>query len=120
MNDRELNQTIRERLKDDGRLDLDELHVVCRKGVVHLSGKVPSRAEHEILLQTLTDVLGFREITDHVEIEELLWENNRRAKKVAPQQTQRWEESPGTEDVIEATEEDQDYVAPAKPTPGEQ
>ena len=40
LNDRELNQTIRERLKDDGRLDLDELHVVCRKGVVHLSGSM--------------------------------------------------------------------------------
>jgi hypothetical protein len=93
---------------------------VCRKGVVYLSGALPSEAEHQILLQTLTDVLGFKEIVDHVEIAELLWESDRRTRETPPQATMQWEDSPGTEDVVESTEEGKEFVAPAKPTPGEE
>jgi RNA polymerase-binding transcription factor DksA len=120
LSDPELVEAIHEQLKQDGRLDMEELRVVCRKGVVYLSGALPSEAEHQILLQTLTDVLGFKEIVDHVEIAELLWESDRRTRETPPQATMQWEDSPGTEDVVESTEEGKEFVAPAKPTPGEE
>ena len=113
-------EAIREHVKEDGRIDMEELHVLCRKGVVYLSGKIPSEAEHQILLHTLSDVLGFSEIVDHLDVEELLWETDRRARGLAPQVTARWEDSPGTEDIVETLEEDTEFVAPAKPTPDEQ
>jgi hypothetical protein len=99
---------------------MEELHVICRKGVIYLSGKVPSEAEHQILLHTLTDVLGFKEIVDHLDVEELLWQTERRARETVPELTQRWEDSPGTEDVVETNEEGREFVAPAKPPPDEQ
>jgi RNA polymerase-binding transcription factor len=120
LNDGELIETIHEHLKEDGRVDMEELHFVCRKGVVFLSGKLPSEAEHQILLHTLTDVLGFKEIVDHLDIEELLWESDRRAREVPPEQTTRWEDSPGTEDIVETNEDGTEFIAPAKPTPEEQ
>jgi DnaK suppressor protein len=120
LNDRELAETILEHLKEDGRIDMEELRVLARKGVVHLTGALPSQAEHQILLQTLTDVLGFKEIVDHIEIEELLWENDRRAREKPPEEQPSWEDSAGTEDVVESNEEGKEFVAPAKPTPEEQ
>jgi len=120
LNDRELAEAILEHLKEDGRIDMEELRVLTRKGVVYLTGALPSEAEHQILLQTLTDVLGFKEIVDHIEIEELLWENDRRTREKPPEEQPSWEDSPGTEDVVESHEEGKEFVAPAKPTPEEQ
>jgi DnaK suppressor protein len=120
LNDHEIPEAIREHLKEDGRIDVEELHVVCRKGVVYLSGKIPSEAEHQILLHTLTDVLGFKEVVDHLDVEGLLWETERRARETAPEVTQRWKDSPGTEEIIETDEEGKEFVAPAKPPPDAQ
>jgi RNA polymerase-binding protein DksA len=116
----DMAEAIREHVKEDGRIDMEELHFACRKGVVYLSGKIPSEAEHQILLHTLSDVLGFSEIVDHLDVEELLWETDRRGRELPPQVTPRWEDSPGTEDIVETLEEDTEFVAPAKPTPDEQ
>ena len=120
LSDQELTEAIREHLKEDSRIDLDELHVVCRKGVVYLSGALPSEAEHQILLATLTDVMGLKEIVDHLEIEDLLWQTEKRTKEVGPEITPRWQEPPSSEDIVESSEEDKDFVAPAKPTPSEE
>ena len=120
LNDREMAEAILEHLKEDGRIDMEELRVLTRKGVVYLTGALPSEAEHQILLQTLTDVLGFKEIVDHIEIEELLWENDRRTREKPPEEQPSWQDSAGTEDVVESHEEGKEFVAPAKPTPEEQ
>lgn len=120
LSDQELTEAIREHLKEDGRIDLEELHVVCRKGVVYLSGVLPSEAEHQILLQTLTDVMGLKEIVDHLAIEDLLWQTEKRTKEVGPEIIPRWQEPPGTEDIVESMEEDKEFVAPGKPTPTEE
>jgi len=120
LNDREMAETILEHLMEDGRIDMEELRVVARRGVVHLTGALPSEAEHQILLHTLTDVLGFKEIVDHIEIEKLLWENERRAREKPLEEQPSWEDSPGTEDLVESHEEGKEFVAPAKPTPEEQ
>jgi DnaK suppressor protein len=120
LSDPELTEAIREHLKEDGRIDLEELHVVCRKGVVYLSGVLPSEAEHQILLQTLTDVMGLKEIVDHLAIEDLLWQTEKRTREVGPEVIPRWQEPPGTEDIVESMEEDKEFVAPGKPTPSEE
>ncbi len=117
LDDHELVETIRERFREDGRIDMEELHVVCRKGVVYLAGLLPSEAEHQIMLHTLTDVLGFKEIVDHLEVEQLLWQSEKRAKEKPPEKLPPWQESQGTEDIAESFEEGKEFDAPAKPTP---
>ncbi len=120
LSERELIEAIEEHLKEDGRIDMEELHVACRKGVVYLSGMLPSEAEHEILLRTLTDVMGFKEVVDHLEMENLFWQTERRTREVGPEIAPRWQEPPASEDIVESTEEDKEFVAPAKPTPREE
>jgi len=112
-----LTEAIKEHLKEDGRIDVDELHVACRAGVVYLSGALPGEAEHQILLNTLTDVMGFQEIVDHLAIADLLWQTENRTKEVGPEVVPGWQEPAGSEDIVESLEEDKEFIAPAKPTP---
>jgi DnaK suppressor protein len=118
--DRELLEYIREQLKQDGRIDMEELRLVCRKGVVYLSGVIPSEAEHQILLQILTDVLGIKELVDHLDVDKLLWEQDKRTKAKAEVNLPPWQEPPGTEDIVECTEEDKEFMPPSNPIPEEE
>lgn len=120
LSEREREDLIRERITEDGRVDLDELRLVCRHGVVHLSGVLPSEAEHSIVRQLLTDELGFEEIDDRVQIQELLWEREDRTRPQPATQQLPGTEPYGTEDIVETLEDDIDYVPPVAPSPEEE
>jgi RNA polymerase-binding transcription factor DksA len=115
LTDRELEEQVRELIASDGRVDLEELRIVCRHGIVHLAGTLPSEAEHQIVLRVVTDLAGLREVVDRVRIEEGPWERpeRSRARRQPP-------ESPAyqpdtTEDVVRSAEEGVDYVPPDLP-----
>ncbi len=59
---------IYERLQTDERIDTEELRISLRKGVVFLDGSLESEAEHDLILQILTDSMGFSSIVDRVAI----------------------------------------------------
>jgi RNA polymerase-binding protein DksA len=111
---------IREHLKEDGRVDTEELRIFCRNGVVHLSGVLPSEAEHQILLQIVTDVLGLKEVVDRIQLEELVWERESRTQDKPPELLAPGQEAAGTEDIVESDEEGKDFTAPVKPTSEEE
>jgi hypothetical protein len=120
LDDDELTIAIREHLKEDGRVDTDELRIVCRDGAVHLSGVLPSESEHQLLLQIVTDVLGLKEIVDRIQLEELVWERESRTREAPPEVLPPGQETPGTEDIVESSEEGKEFTAPANPTPEEE
>ena len=120
LSDRELEEYVREQVRDDRRVDIEELRLVCRHGVVHLEGALPSEAEHSILLQLLTDVLGLEEIVDHLQVKELFWEREERAKVEPAAEPLPQREPYGTEDIVESLEEGIEYVPPVSPTPEEE
>lgn len=47
-------------------IDLEELEISYRKGVIYLEGVVPSKHEHSILLQILADGMGLTSMVDHI------------------------------------------------------
>jgi len=119
--DREVEEALRELVREDRRVDVDELRLVCRHGVVHLEGAVPSEAEHRILLKLVTDVAGCEEVVDRVQVNELLWERPDRSRPAPRERTRPARFEPvGTEDVVESTEEGLDYVPPDRPPPEEE
>jgi hypothetical protein len=120
LDDSELAEVIREHLKDDGRIDTEELRIICRKGIVHLAGVLPSEAEHQIVLQIVTDVLDLKEAVDRIQIEELPWERESRTKEKPPEVLPPGQEPAGTEDVVESNEEGKEFVAPSEPPPKEE
>ncbi len=117
LSDRELEEALRELVREDGRVDMDELHIVARHGVVYLSGALPSEFEHQVLLKLLTDFAGVQEVVDRLEINELLWEREDRDRPHPPPVVEVRPEPPQTEDVVEAAEEGKEYVPPGEPLP---
>jgi DnaK suppressor protein len=120
LSEQELEERIRERVKEDGRVDVDELRIVCRHGVVHLAGTLPSETEHSILRRLLTDELGLEDIDDHIQIQELLWEREGQGRAAPAGQILPGAEPYGTEDIVESLEEGVDYVPPVTPPPDEE
>ena len=67
LDDDELAEHLTELVREDGQVEMDELQIRARNGVVYLEGAVPS--EHEILLNILTDIAGVQEIVDNLEVQ---------------------------------------------------
>lgn len=116
MSDDEIREAILENLRNDGRIDRDELEVFFKKGVVNLEGVIPSEAEHQILMQILTDVMGFECIIDHLQVTELIWEREELASGRAeyPLSADLDEIS---DDVFESQEKETPYIFPDRPPP---
>jgi RNA polymerase-binding transcription factor DksA len=118
--DREVEEALRELVREDHRIDTEELRLVCRHGIVHLEGAVPSEAERQMLLKLVSDVAGCEEVVDHLQVNELLWE---RPERTRPSPRERIRPAPyepvGTEDVVESTEEGVSYLPPDRPVPEE-
>jgi DnaK suppressor protein len=117
--DRELESAIREQVREDGRVDMEELRIVCRHGVVYLDGSLPSEEEHSIVLQLVRDVAGLEEIVDRVGVMQLLWEREDRSKVESLEDRLPRVEGAETEDVVQSIEEGIDYVPPVEPPPEE-
>jgi DnaK suppressor protein len=78
--DEQIEQVIWDELREDGRVDLEELEISCADGVIYLEGTLPSREKHEILLEIVEDVLGFHEVIEHLDIDPVLWEREDRTE----------------------------------------
>lgn len=129
LSDEEIEAAIWEQIRDDGRVETEELNLTYRRGVVLLHGALPSRAQHSILLQLMTDVLGFQEVVDRIEVEQLAWQREDRDKEPrAAADTDNLEdrvesaqELYGSEDIIESEGEVLTEPAPlGQPTPEEE
>ena len=99
MDDRELEDHLRELVSEDGQVDMHELQIIARNGVVCLAGALPNEPERAILHNILTDVARVQEIVDHLEIERLAWERE-----------DRWKEE-DTQDVLPGTIPNQERMA---------
>jgi DnaK suppressor protein len=117
--DRELESAIRDQVREDGRVDMEELRIVCRHGVVYLDGSLPSEEEHSILLQLVRDFVGLEEIVDRLRVTVLLWDREERSKVEPIEERHPRVEGAETEDVVQSIEEGIDYVPPLEPPPEE-
>jgi hypothetical protein len=78
MSDDEIALAVREDLRNNDRMELEELEVSFRNGVVHLEGAMPSRRRHRVLLDFVQNILGLKNIADKVRIDRLAWERQDR------------------------------------------
>lgn len=94
-----------------------------------LDGALPSRAQHSILLQFITDVLGFQEVVDRIEVDQLAWQREDRDKELPDtagaddleDEGESSQELYGSEDIIESEGEVLTEPAPlGQPSPEEE
>jgi DnaK suppressor protein len=50
LDDEELAEHLSELVREDGQVDMNELQIAARSGVVYLEGALPSESEHDVLL----------------------------------------------------------------------
>jgi RNA polymerase-binding transcription factor DksA len=103
LSDEELAYAIRERLRYDGRVDLEELEISCREGTVYLRGYVASETKRRILLDILQNSMGLKKVVDHVAAERLLWQREDRAPGERP--AERDEEALFEGEAVDSEEE---------------
>lgn len=120
LTDRELESELREVVRADGRIDMEELRIVCRHGVVYLGGALPSEAEAQIVRRLTTDCVGMRDVVDRVRIEEVSWERSDRTKEPRRSTQLSGFHPDVTDDVVSVAEEGLDYVAPDLPAEPEE
>lgn len=65
-----------ERLQSDERIETEDLKITFRKGVMFLDGSLPGEAEHELVMQILTDSMGFSAIVDRIAANDLVTEQD--------------------------------------------
>ena len=71
LDDEELRGLVRERLADNGGVDVDNVTVRVRDGVVHLLGRVGTEEEVRVADHVLTDVLGLQRFENELVVDAL-------------------------------------------------
>ena len=120
LGNKELQMVILENIRNDGRIDLNELEISCRNGVVYLEGAVLNETEHQILLRVLGDVMGLASIIDHLRIRELIWGRedltpDRETADLRTEEYSAYNVDEISNDVIESEEKEIPYSFPDRP-----
>jgi DnaK suppressor protein len=120
LGNKELQTVILENIRNDGRIDLNELEISCRNGIVYLEGAIPNENEHQILIRLLTDVMGLASIIDHLRIRELIWGREDLAPAeetvvLGTEECSAYNVDKISDDVIESEEKEIPYYFPDRP-----
>lgn len=123
LDDDEFETLVWDTLRADDRLDLDELQVRCRKGLVHLSGTLPSEAARETVRKTVSDLAGASNVVSELRVDPLAWQRTDRASGLVPEPVPEYEASDAdprtstdeSEDVTETNDEGRGYRPPERP-----
>lgn len=115
-------EMVYDQLRTNGRMDTAELKISIRNGVLYLDGTIPSEPERQILIQTLTDVMGFSAVVDHLELTELPWERSDRApgtrsRPATLEDKLFYDQEDLTEDLFVARNDETPYSPPEEPVP---
>jgi DnaK suppressor protein len=79
LTDEEVQEAVYDALREDGRVEMEELNISCEDGVLYLDGVLPSAEKREILLEIVDDVLDFNERIDNIQIDRQPWERPERS-----------------------------------------
>jgi DnaK suppressor protein len=122
LSNNQILQIIHDEIERDGKIDPGELNISIRNGVVHLDGNLPGEPERQILLQLLTDVLGFTDIVDHLSVDDVPFERDdasagRESPPAGPTFENRllYDEEQFTDDVFDAEGDEVAYSPPDEP-----
>jgi DnaK suppressor protein len=115
LSDEEVEDYLREHLRDDRRVDTDELRLAYHAGVVTLDGALPSEEQHQMVLQYVTDFARVQEVVDHVVIDALLWEREDRTDSPADEEPSSGTLAGAMEELLESDQENRPYDPPDGP-----
>ena len=71
--DDDIREAIYDELREDGRVDTDELVISSEDGVVYLEGYLPSDAQHQLLLEIVHDAADVVDVVDSIRVDRRPW-----------------------------------------------
>jgi DnaK suppressor protein len=118
LDDAEIETALSDMIRDAGNIDMDELHISSRDGVIHLDGTVPSERQHQMITEVLQDVAGIGDVIDHLEVSRTPFEKPQRSKKQSAAEHPPHDDEEETEDVTQARgDASSPYTPPTSPPP---
>jgi DnaK suppressor protein len=115
LSDEEVEDYLREHLRDDGRVDTHELQIAYHAGVITLDGALPSEEQHQMVLQYVTDFARVQEVADRLVIDALLWEREDRTDPPADEEPSSGTLAGAMEELLESDQENRPYDPPDGP-----
>jgi DnaK suppressor protein len=115
LSDEEVEDYLREHLRDDGRVDTDELRLAYHAGVVTLDGALPSEEQHQMVRQYVTDFARVQEVVDRLVIEPLVWEREDRTDRPEAEEPSSGTLAGTMERLVESDQENRPYDPPDGP-----
>ncbi|MCJ8499024.1 TraR/DksA family transcriptional regulator [Desulfatitalea alkaliphila] len=116
MSDARVVETIWDEFDARHDMDTDKLEVFCNGGTILLAGSLPTEREHQIVLETIQEDLGFEDVIDRINIEEL--DKQRYGAEETDQETFEKETAmqgePSRDDPYGSLEDDEPTVPPER------
>ena len=104
--DAEMRETVLDTLTQDGRVEMEELDLDCRGGVIYATGVLPAEGSREVLWEIVSDTLGYTRFVENIRIDRQPWERPQRNPGTSGIET------PSEEILMEGENEDVDtYTA---------
>lgn len=72
MSDEDLLEYVQELIHSDGRVETDDLEILCQEGILSLQGTLPNELQYNLLLGILQDVVPLENIEESLRIESLV------------------------------------------------
>lgn len=117
LDDEEIEAALYGLVADAGKVDMDEVRITCRDGVVSLDGTVPSERQHQMLTELLQDVAGIGDVVDHLEVERQPWERASRSKAQSARKSSIADDDDETDDAVKSRESGSPFRPPTTPPP---
>jgi DnaK suppressor protein len=118
LDDAEIETALNDIVRDAGNIDMDELHISSRDGVIQLDGTVPSERQHQMVTELLQDVAGIGDVIDHLEVSRTPFEKPGRSKRQSAAENPARNDDEETEDVTQARgDASAPYRPPTSPPP---
>jgi DnaK suppressor protein len=117
LEDPEIEEVLRDLVRDAGGIDIDELEIAVRDGAVYLEGALPSEKQHQVLSDLLQGVGGLGAVVDRLEIEPLARPRADLSKAQFAAEYPDTGTPKETEDVSDGAQEERTYALPLGPPP---
>ena len=118
LDDAEIETALHDLIRDAGNIDVNELHIASRDGVITLDGTVPTERQHQTLTEVLQDVAGIGDVIDHLEVSRTPFEKPNRSKRQSAAENPVRGDEEETEDVTQARgDASSPYRPPTTPPP---
>jgi DnaK suppressor protein len=118
LDDTEIETALNEMIREAGNIDVDELHISSRDGVITLDGAVASERQHQMLTELLQDIAGIGDVIDHLEISRTPFEKPSRSKRQSAAERPARDDEEETEDITQSRgDASSPYRPPTNPPP---